>query len=654
MLEEAVKAARLQGQQEEPATIVHLAITGATYVGPYAEADAANTLALFENLNPILDQEGTRDAYRLDVDLLPMVHGMRRRGIRIDQSAAEQARDYCLQKRDAALAELSEQLGTPVGMDEIASRKWLVQTFDAHGIDYPRTAKGNPSFKAGKTGWMGEHQHWLPRLIATANKYEHAGSTFLEGHILAHLIGGRIYAEINPFRSEDGGARSFRFSYSNPPLQQMPSRDEELAPLIRRAFLPEEGEVWAESDVSQQEFRFIVHYAVAQDLRKAMEAAERYRTDPDADFHQLVATWTGLDRKSAKGVNFGRLYGMGLRAFAAMIGKPEDEARAIYAKYDRELPFVQQLAKRCQNTAAKQGYLELYDGARRHWDTWEAPDIAWTKSIGPCSHEEAERRVRDPNHPWYRRSIRRAETHKAMNALIQGSAARHTKLWMRACWREGIVPLLQMHDALACSVASPELAERVAQLGREAVTLEVPVQVDLKFGRSWGDAKHTWEELTGAAPAPKQASAPAPISESEPAPEARARAAAFGTGHGSHGSNATPAGRSPCGEEGPAAARHAVADDPQNEGGSGGARIHARPNLQHDSWTGVGAFTKIAIRSSAHTRATTATAARDRAHQAHQGRRAAHQANLPVSRRHAGERRLGLRDGTRHGRARQS
>ena len=92
-----------------------------------------------------------------------------------------------------------------------------------------------------------------------------------------------------------------------------------------------------------------------------------------------------------------------------------------------------------------------------------------------------------------------------MNALIQGSAARHTKLWMRACWREGIVPLLQMHDALDCSVASPEQAERVAQLGREAVTLEVPMRVDLKFGRTWGDAKHTWEELTGAAPAPKQA-----------------------------------------------------------------------------------------------------------------------------------------------------
>ena len=208
----------------------------------------------------------------------------------------------------------------------------------------------------------------------------------------------------------------------------------------------------------------------------------------------------------AKAVNFAKVYGVSVRRFAAMIDVSEGEARAIFAKYDRELPFVRQLAARCQYTAAKQGYLELYDGARRHWDAWEAPEIAWTKGMGPCSREEAERRVTNPKHPWYRRWLRRAETHKAMNALIQGSAARHTKLWMRACWREGIVPLLQMHDALECSVASPELAERVAQLGHEAVALEVPMQVDLKFGRSWGDAKHRWEELTGAAPASRSPS----------------------------------------------------------------------------------------------------------------------------------------------------
>jgi DNA polymerase I-like protein with 3'-5' exonuclease and polymerase domains len=261
-------------------------------------------------------------------------------------------------------------------------------------------------------------------------------------------------------------------------------------------FLPEEGEVWAESDISQQEFRLLVHCATAQGLRKAKEAADRYLNDPDTDFHRLVAELTGLDRDLAKAVNFAQIYGAGIEKFAAMIGKPVAEARAIRARYDRELPFVHQLAKRCEYTAARQGNIELYDGARRHWNSWEAPAVARTKGMGSCSREEAERRVADPHHPWYRRRLRRANTYTALNALIQGSAARQTKLWMRAVWREGIVPLLQMHDALECSVSSREQAQLVAHLGEEAVHLKVPMQVDLKFGRSWGDAKHRWEELT--------------------------------------------------------------------------------------------------------------------------------------------------------------
>src|SRR5262249_37699859 len=156
--------------------------------------------------------------------------------------------------------------------------------------------------KAGKLGWMAAHPHWLPRLIATANKYDAAGSKFFEGHILAHLIGDRIYGEINPFRSEDGGTKSSRFSYSNPPLQQMPARDEELGPLIRRVFLPEDhrDERWCTVDCSQQEFRFVVHNAAIRNLPGAVEAAELYRKNPDADFHAIVAEMTGLGRDMAK------------------------------------------------------------------------------------------------------------------------------------------------------------------------------------------------------------------------------------------------------------------------------------------------------------------------------------------------------------------
>jgi len=299
----------------------------AHYVGPYAEADALNTLLLFENLNPILDQEGTRTAYRLECDILPLVQEMRLRGIRVDLDAAARARDLVLGKRDAVLAELSKELGCAISMHEIQGKKWLVETFEREKVAYPLTAKGNPSFTSGKLGWMAIHAHWLPRLIAKANKYNKAASDFLQAHIIGHAVNGRLHAEINPHRSEESGAKSSRFSYSDPPLQQMPSRDSELAPLIRGVFLPEDGEVWAKPDASQQEFRILTHYANQHGLHRAGEAVARYRDDRDADFHALAATFTKLDRDSAKSVNFATIYGAGIEKFASMIGKPVEEAK---------------------------------------------------------------------------------------------------------------------------------------------------------------------------------------------------------------------------------------------------------------------------------------------------------------------------------------
>jgi Mesyanzhinovviridae DNA polymerase len=213
----------------------------ARFVGPYAEADAFSTLALFEDLNPILDRENTRAAYRLECDLLPMVLEMRLRGVRINVAAAERARDLLLAKRDAALTELSDKLGMPVGMEELQRNRWLADTFDREGLKYPRTEKGNPSFTGGQKGWMDRHPHWLPQLIRKTNKYHIAGANFVGKYILDYTVDDRIHAEIHPHRSEANGTKSFRFSYSNPPLQLMSSRDEELTPLIRGVFLPEEG-----------------------------------------------------------------------------------------------------------------------------------------------------------------------------------------------------------------------------------------------------------------------------------------------------------------------------------------------------------------------------------------------------------------------------
>src|SRR5262249_28757229 len=171
-------------------------------------------MQLFENLNPILDRENTRKAYMLEIDLLPMVHAMRRRGIRIDVSAAEQARDLLSHRRDAVLAQISEKLESSVGMDEINGRKWLIATFDRLGIKYPLTEKGNPSFKRGKRGWMQHSLHWLPPLIAAADQLDQYGDNFLQKQILDHIENGRVYGDIHPHRSDYGGTPSLRSPHS--------------------------------------------------------------------------------------------------------------------------------------------------------------------------------------------------------------------------------------------------------------------------------------------------------------------------------------------------------------------------------------------------------------------------------------------------------
>jgi DNA polymerase I-like protein with 3'-5' exonuclease and polymerase domains len=499
-LVEGIKSFGLIGKRKKKVnTKAYIWAMPARYVGPYAETDAVRTLELFESLAPIIDQEGTRDAYRLECAILPMVQEMQAHGVRIDTDAAERNRDLLFGKRDTLLDELSQKLEIRVGMDELHKDSWLASTFDRIGVKYPFTDTGKPSFKGGGTGWMTRDEHWLPNPVSRIERYHHAGYTFLQSHIIDHVVNGRIHASANPHRSSaDGknkGAKSFRFSYSEPPLQQMPGRNKEITPLIRGCFLPEEGQVWAKLDASQQEFRLVVHYACMHGLTGAEGARDEYINNPKADFHQHTANTTGLDRDSGKKFNFSKIYGAGIKRLAADIGKSLSETERLLDQYDKRMPFISQLDSLCQNLANKDGHFEVYGGGRRHFVRF-APYGKWTKGAGPCELDEALERVRDPKHPWYRQNITRAKTYTALNALIQSSAAVHTKLWMRAVWRAGHrCTLLQVHDCLECSVGSKDEAEAIARLGEAAVQLAVPMLIDRQYGRSWASAKHSWEEL---------------------------------------------------------------------------------------------------------------------------------------------------------------
>lgn len=466
-----------------------------------------------EDLRLEMARQGLTRAYNTEMRLVPLTHAMRRRGIRIniDRAVAFQGR---LQERvDRALRELSDNLHQRVGIDEVRSHLWLNKTFSMEGVPIGLMRGGKASFDKD---WMRRAKHWLPRLCAEVTQCTSMADKFIGNYLLDFAHNGRVHASVNQWLYEEGGTRSHRLSYSNPPLQQAPSRPEmfdgwpltgENAKEYRACFEPEEGELWFSPDYSQQEYRHIVADADLLGLSKADEAAEEYRNNPKADFHNIVVTLTGLTRYFAKQCNFAKVYGAGVPKFATMIDKPVEEAAKTMGTYDKELPFVKQLSERCTSLADKRGYIKMYDGARSHFDLWEVSWLSYDErsrgfaegyKMSACSIEEARERQKTTGHPWQGERIKRAFTHKAMNRRIQGNAARQMKEAMATCGDEGYVPLLQMHDELSFSfpptAAGRRSGERVEEIMRTTYTCSVPFLVDAEWGTTWGDAKHTFEE----------------------------------------------------------------------------------------------------------------------------------------------------------------
>jgi DNA polymerase I-like protein with 3'-5' exonuclease and polymerase domains len=488
----------------------------ARYAGEYAEADAVATLELWQMQEPQLHAQAVWEAYRTEVELIPMISAMRKRGIRIDVDRAQRTQAEFGQRVDALLNQISDkvQVGRRLTIQDVRSPAFLERLFKAENIPFPRTEKTRQgSFSAD---WMAKYDHWLPQALVDIIRYEDANKKFLGTYVLNHLHRGRLHAEIHQFRSDDGGTRSHRFSYSEPPLQQMPSPDKDptgpgkkvllhraTGTLIRSCFLPERGEAWGSCDFSSQEPRLVVHFAALCKSPGADAAVEEYLRNPRTDFHQWTADLTGLPRSRAKILNLAMLYGFGKASMANHLGVSMAEAEALAAQYHSRMPYIKALETMCKNRASQRGYIRLIDGARVHYNLWEGPYQEYEERMAAeaagykttyCELEEARRRQSDPAHPWHGKVLRRANTRKSLNNIIQGSAARQTKLAMRDMWRAGITPMLQMHDEICASVGSEAELNRVAQFMIGATPLRIPTVVDAEVGANWGEAKQSWAE----------------------------------------------------------------------------------------------------------------------------------------------------------------
>jgi DNA polymerase I-like protein with 3'-5' exonuclease and polymerase domains len=442
----------------------------AMHVGAYAERDAEVTFGLWQEMKKEIINQDLEDIFDLESDLFHCLVDMRFKGVRVDvERAHEMKKELIAQERD-----LLHKIKGETNIDtQIWAARSIANVFDMLRLEYPRTEKtASPSFTKN---FLQEHKHPVVRMIAQAREINKAHTTFIDS-ILRYEHKGRIHAEINQLRSQTGGTVTGRFSYQNPNLQQIPARNKDLGPKIRSLFIPEEGHRWGVFDYSQQEPRLVVHYASLYKLPSVYDVVDAYQNDASSDFHQTVADMAEIPRTQAKTINLGLFYGMGKAKLQAELGVTKDKAVDLFNTYHSRVPFVKQLMEKASNRAQDRGQIRTLLGRLCRFHLWEPNQFGMHKAL---PHEEALRE--------HGPGIRRAYTYKALNKLIQGSAADMTKKAMLELYKEGIVPHIQIHDELDLSIEDDAQAKKIIEIMEEAVTLEVPNKVDYEFGNNWGE-----------------------------------------------------------------------------------------------------------------------------------------------------------------------
>jgi DNA polymerase I-like protein with 3'-5' exonuclease and polymerase domains len=447
----------------------------AMYVGDYAEQDAALTLKLWNHFKILLRKEEVESIFELETNLLPVLVKMTFRGIRFDRLRAENCIKDMKTREDALQKEIKAAAGMPVDMWAAVS---IARAFDKLGVAYPRSQTGLPSFTKS---FLDSNPHPLSKMILEARELNKTHNTFLQPYLDFSDVDGRIHPHVNQLRSDDGGTVTGRLSMATPNLQQVPARHEVIGPMVRSLFLPEEGQMWAANDFSSQEPRLLVHYATLLNLPGAEKMAQAYKDNPDTDFHQMVADMAGIQRKAAKTIGLGLMYGMGKNKLAGQLDMQVDEASELISTFHQKVPFlrgtVDAVMRRIEHPASG-GSIRTLLGRKCRFPLWEPTAWGINKAL-PYEQAMVE----------YGPRIKRAMTYKGLNKLIQGSAADQTKAAMVALDRAGFRVLLQVHDELAVSVSTREEAEEAARIMCAAVELEVPSRVDVELGPSWGEAK---------------------------------------------------------------------------------------------------------------------------------------------------------------------
>jgi DNA polymerase I-like protein with 3'-5' exonuclease and polymerase domains len=454
-----------------------------------------------EKGNPIILEEKTsRNIFELETKLFPCLVDMKFKGVKIDVEKAKAFGKRLEKTKNNIINYIARKTNIRIEIWAASSIKALLDHQDIN--DYTKTPKsGMPQLPKN---YLSTHKNKYLRLIAKAREFDKAKNTFIEG-LLGFVHNGRIHADINQIKGEDGGTVTGRFSMSNPNLQQIPSKGY-IGKKMRELFIPETGSEWYSFDYSQQEPRIVVHYAIKLGMAGTADLQKEFDKE-DADFHQIVADMANIPRKQAKTINLGLFYGMGKIKLQKELSLDSKQAQTLFNTYHAKVPFVRQLSRDLSDFASNEGLLFTLGDRFCRFDKWESRDKEWnpetnrftevklhaTKedAIDAYKLEQMEKynKYIDPENQHFEKHYTRAFTYKALNRLVQGSAADMTKKAMVDLYKKGIVPHIQIHDELCVSIKDKETRTMVQNTMEQAIKLEINNKVDCEHGPNWGKIK---------------------------------------------------------------------------------------------------------------------------------------------------------------------
>ncbi|HFS8992212.1 DNA polymerase I [Serratia marcescens] len=433
---------------------------------PYAAEDADVTLQLHLAMWPQLKQSAELLTVfnEIEMPLLPVLSHIERTGVLIDPAILS-AHSQELAKR---LAELEAQA------HELAEEPFnLASTKQLQAILYEKqklpvlkkTPGGAPSTNEEVLAELAL-DYPLPKVILEYRGLAKLKTTYTDKlPLMINPVSGRVHTSYHQAVTATG-----RLSSSDPNLQNIPVRNEE-GRRIRQAFIAPEGYRIVAADYSQIELRIMAHLSQDEGLLKAFaEGKDIHRATASEVFGVPLDKVTGEQRRSAKAINFGLIYGMSAFGLARQLGIPRGEAQRYMDLYFERYPGVLDYMERTRQQASEQGYVSTLDGRRLY-----LPDV---RSSNAMRRKAAER--------------------AAINAPMQGTAADIIKramievdAWLQGQEKPLVRAIMQVHDELVFEVHESvieEASQRIRQLMEGSMTLAVPLKVDVGVGMNWDEA----------------------------------------------------------------------------------------------------------------------------------------------------------------------